>query len=109
MLDYQLGLHDVGVVADEIRKVKPQVTVVMLAEDTERSADALKSVDAFVAESDGPYYLLANGRNPTKEEAGTAPRGKAETPRSATSPSLEQVTWKARLSETETLLDWRPV
>jgi DNA-binding response OmpR family regulator len=51
-LDYQLGLHDGVVVADEIRKVKPQVTVVMLAEDTELSADALKSVDAFVAKSD---------------------------------------------------------
>jgi CheY-like chemotaxis protein len=59
VLDYQLGLLDGGGVADEIKRVKPQVPIVMLAEDMELSADALKSVDAFVAKSDGPYFLLA--------------------------------------------------
>jgi len=31
----------------------------MLAEDLELPADALKSVDALVAKSDGPHFLLA--------------------------------------------------
>ncbi len=31
----------------------------MLAEDMELSADALNSVDAFAAKSDGPHFLLA--------------------------------------------------
>ena len=59
VLDYQLGLLDGGVVATEIKKVKPQVPIVMLAEDVELPADALKSVDALVAKSDGPHFLLA--------------------------------------------------
>ena len=40
VLDYQLGLLDGGVVADEIKRVKPHVPIVMLAEDTELPADA---------------------------------------------------------------------
>jgi hypothetical protein len=57
VLDYQLGLLDGRVVAAEIKKVKPQVPIVMLAEDLELPADALKSVDALVAKSDGPHFL----------------------------------------------------
>jgi DNA-binding response OmpR family regulator len=57
--DYQLGLLDGGVVATEIKKVNPQVPIVMLAENVELPADALKSVDALVAKSDGPHFLLA--------------------------------------------------
>jgi DNA-binding response OmpR family regulator len=59
VLDYRLGLLDGVGVADEIKRVKPQVPIVMLAEDMELSADALNSVDAFVAKSDGPHFLLA--------------------------------------------------
>ena len=59
VLDYHLGLLDGGVVAAEIKKVKPQVPIVMLAEDVELPYDALKSVDALVAKSDGPHFLLA--------------------------------------------------
>jgi len=59
VLDYQLGLLDGGVVATEIKKVKPQVPIVMLAEDVDLPADALKSIDALVANSDGPHFLLA--------------------------------------------------
>jgi DNA-binding response OmpR family regulator len=59
VLDFQLGLLDGGVVAAEIKKLKPQVPIVMLAEDVELPYDALKSVDALVAKSDGPHFLLA--------------------------------------------------
>ena len=63
VLDYRLGLLDGGVVAAEIKKVKPQVPIVMLAEDVELPDDALKSVDALVAKSDGPHFLLASIRS----------------------------------------------
>ena len=63
VLDYQLGLLDGAVVAAEIKKVKPQVPIVMLAEDVELPHDALKSVDALVTKSDGPHLLLASVRS----------------------------------------------
>jgi DNA-binding response OmpR family regulator len=63
VLDYQLGLLDGGVVAAEIKKVKPEVPIVMLAEDVELPHDALKSVDAIVSKSDGPQLLLARVRS----------------------------------------------
>lgn len=63
VLDYRLGLLDGGVVAAEIKKVKPKVPIVRLAEDVELPDDALKSVDALVAKSDGPEFLLASLRS----------------------------------------------
>ena len=63
VLAYQLGLLDGGVVADEIKKVKPKVPIVMLAEEMEPPEDALNSVDALVARSDGPLSLLATIRS----------------------------------------------
>ena len=63
VLDYQLGLLDGGVVAAEIKKIKPEVPIVMLAEDVELPHDALKSVDAIVSKSDGPHLLLASVRS----------------------------------------------
>lgn len=59
VLEYQLGLLDGAVIAAEIKQVKPQVPIVMVAEDVELPEDALKSVDALVAKSDGPQFLLA--------------------------------------------------
>lgn len=59
VLEYHLGLLDGTVVADEIKQVKPQLPIVMIAEDVELPEDALKSVDALVAKSDGPHFLWA--------------------------------------------------
>src|ERR1700685_529766 len=59
VLEYQLGLLDGAVIAAEIKQVKPQVPIVMVAEDVELPEDALQSVDALVAKSDGPQFLLA--------------------------------------------------
>jgi CheY-like chemotaxis protein len=58
VLDYQLGLLDGGVVAAEIKKVKPQVPIVMLADYAELPVEALKCVDALVAKSDVAHSLL---------------------------------------------------
>ena len=58
VLEYHLGLLDGVVVAHEIKQVRPQLPVVMLADCLELPDGALKSVDALVAKSDGPHFLL---------------------------------------------------
>lgn len=59
VLEYHLGLVDGAGVAAEIKKVKPQIPIVMLAEDLELPDGALKSVDALVTKSDGAHFLWA--------------------------------------------------
>ena len=63
VLDYHLELLDGGVVAAEIKKVKPNVPIVMLAQNLELPVGALKVVDALVVNSDGPDLLLATIRS----------------------------------------------
>jgi CheY-like chemotaxis protein len=58
VLDYQLGLLDGGVVAAEIKRVKPQVPIVMLADYMDIPVAARNSVDALVAKSDVAHCLL---------------------------------------------------
>jgi hypothetical protein len=62
VLEYHLGLLDGSVVAAEIKQVRPKVPIVMLADHLELPDGALKSVDALVAKSDGPHFLLATVR-----------------------------------------------
>jgi DNA-binding response OmpR family regulator len=59
VLEYYLGLLDGAVVATEIKKVRPQLPIVMLTENSELPESALKSVDALVTKSDGPHFLWA--------------------------------------------------
>jgi DNA-binding response OmpR family regulator len=59
VLEYQLGLLDGAAVADEIKKAKPQLPIVMLVDDLDLPEGALKSVDALVAKSDGLHFLWA--------------------------------------------------
>jgi len=58
VLEYHLGLLDGVAVAHEIKQVRPQLPVVMLADCLELPDGALKSVDALVAKCDGPLFLL---------------------------------------------------
>jgi CheY-like chemotaxis protein len=58
ILEYHLGLLDGAAIADEIKKVRPQLPIVMLAENLELPEGALKSVDALVTSSDGPRFLV---------------------------------------------------
>src|ERR1051326_9447014 len=46
VLEYHLGILDGAVVATEIKKAKPQLPIVMLADHLELPDGALKSVDA---------------------------------------------------------------
>lgn len=58
ILEYHLGLLDGATVADEIKKIRPRLPIVMLAESLELPEGALKSVDALVTNCDGPRFLL---------------------------------------------------
>jgi DNA-binding response OmpR family regulator len=74
VLEYHLGLLDGAVVAAEIRKVKPQLPIVMLADHLELPEGALESVDALVTKADGAHFLWAtvhfvlNGRPAKRRE-----------------------------------------
>lgn len=59
VLEYHLGLLDGAVVAAEIKKVRPQIPIVMLVEHLELPDGALQSVDALVTKSDGAHFLWA--------------------------------------------------
>jgi len=59
VLEYHLGLTDGVTIADEIKRVRPEVPIVMVVDHIELPVDALKSVDALVVNSDGPHFLLA--------------------------------------------------
>jgi len=45
-------------VATEIKRLTPQVPIIMLSSDQEIPADVLKAVDAFVSKNDAPARLL---------------------------------------------------
>jgi DNA-binding response OmpR family regulator len=59
VLEYHLGLMDGATVAAEIKRVRPDLPIVMVADHVELPVDALESVDALVVNSDGPHFLLA--------------------------------------------------
>jgi DNA-binding response OmpR family regulator len=59
ILEYHLGLLNGATIADEIKQVRPEIPIVMLADHMELPDGALKSVDALVAKSDGAHFLLA--------------------------------------------------
>lgn len=58
VLEYHLGLLDGALVAAEIKKVKPQVPIVMLADHMELPESGLESIDALVTKADGDRFLL---------------------------------------------------
>ncbi len=59
VIEYHLGLLDGSDVAAEIKQVQPTLPVIMVADNVALPDGALKAVDAFVAKSDGPQFLLA--------------------------------------------------
>ena len=59
VLDYELSLLQGSAVAAEMKKVKPQVPIVLLTNHLELTDGALQSVDALVTKSDGPHFLWA--------------------------------------------------
>lgn len=78
VLDYHLGLLDGGVVAAEMKRVKPTIPIVMLAHHRDLPVSALKVVDALVAKSDGFELLAATVTsllNAKPEPPGKDPKG----------------------------------
>jgi DNA-binding response OmpR family regulator len=63
VLDYHLGLLDGETVAAEIKKIKPEMPIVMLAPGLDLPVSALSWVDALVPKADGPDLLLATIRS----------------------------------------------
>jgi DNA-binding NarL/FixJ family response regulator len=59
VIEYHLGLLDGAVVATEIKRVKPELPIVMVCDNVELPDDALKAVDAIVVKSDGQHFLVA--------------------------------------------------
>ena len=91
VLEHELGLLDGAVVAAEIKKIKPQLPIVMLVDSLELPDGTLKSVDAFVTRSDGAHFLWATvhfvmnvrrvkGPEETRRTETRAPRGNRQQP-----------------------------
>jgi len=59
VVEYYLGLLDGAVVADEIRRVRPQIPIVMVADPAGLPQDALKSVDTLVDQRAGGHLVWA--------------------------------------------------
>ena len=59
VLDYHLGLLDGTLVANEIKRLRPTIPIVMVADNLELPDGALNSVDALVTRSDGAHFLWA--------------------------------------------------
>ena len=59
VIEFHLGLLDGAVVASEIKRVKPELPIVMVCDNVELPKDALKAVDAIVVKSDGQHFLVA--------------------------------------------------
>jgi hypothetical protein len=59
VLEHHLGLLHGADFADVIKKVRPEVPIVLLTEDLELPDGALKCVDAVVTKADGAHFLWA--------------------------------------------------
>jgi DNA-binding response OmpR family regulator len=59
VLDYDLTLLSGAAVAAEMKKIKPQVPIVMLTDHLQLTDSTLRFVDALVTKSDGPHFLWA--------------------------------------------------
>ena len=70
VLEYHLGLMDSAVGAADIKKVKPRLPIVMLADNLDLPDGALKSVDALV------IHFVLNVK-PTQRTEGTLKAQKA--------------------------------
>jgi CheY-like chemotaxis protein len=81
VLEYHLGLLNGAVVAAEIKKVKPSLPIVMLADHLELPDGALKCVDALVIKADGVHFLwstvhfMLNVKPNPREQAPVRHRG----------------------------------
>src|SRR5271156_2045247 len=95
VLDYHLGLLDGALVANEIKRVRPTIPIVMLADSLELPYDALKSVDALVTRSDGAHFLWATVHFVLSVKPAQS-RGARHEPHSKRSPDPRDARFSAR-------------
>src|SRR5271163_399013 len=95
VLDYHLGLLDGAVVANEIKRVRPTIPIVMVADDLELPYDALNSVDALVTRSDGAHFLWATVHFVLNVKPAQSREGKPQL-RSKVSPDPKDTLFSAR-------------
>jgi DNA-binding response OmpR family regulator len=108
VFDYQLCLSDGSALAAEIKRVQPQLPIVMLAEDVELPDDALKFVNALVAKSDGPHFLLATVRsvlNPKPVQFADAEFGPQSSIRRQPTGNFQQRTQSRRVKTAESAMN----
>jgi CheY-like chemotaxis protein len=58
IVDYHMAEMNGHEIATEIKRLTPQVPIVMLSSDEEIPEHALKAVDAFISKNDAPSRLL---------------------------------------------------
>src|SRR5208282_1102498 len=94
VLEHHLSLLNGTAIADEIKRARPEIPIIVLVDHMELPAAALKSVDALVVKSDGAHFLWAtvhfvlnvkpsHRRRPAKSLVGGG-RGQATPSQSAT-------------------------
>ena len=59
LVEYRLCLSENAAVADEIKRVRLELPIIMLVDHLKLPQDALRSVNALVAKSDGDHILGA--------------------------------------------------
>jgi DNA-binding NarL/FixJ family response regulator len=59
LLEYHLGPQDASVIASEIKQLRPDVPIVMLAEPEELPASSRNVVDVLVSKSAPPHFVWA--------------------------------------------------
>jgi DNA-binding response OmpR family regulator len=79
VLDYHLGFLDGTLVANEIKRLRPTIPIVMLADNLELPDGALNCVDALVTKSDGAHFLWATVHFVLNVKPAQSRDGKVET------------------------------
>ena len=59
VLEHEIDFLDGAVIASELKRVRPQIPIVMVVDHMELPNGALQSIDALVVRSDGAHFLWA--------------------------------------------------
>ena len=96
VLDYHLGLLDGETVAAEIKKIRPEMPIIMLAPGLELPVITLSWVDALVPKTDGPDVLLATIRSVLEAKPITPGAANSEAFRNSTHATTEPTMGRQR-------------
>lgn len=77
IVDYHMPEMDGLEVAAEIRRIRPQVPIIMVSSDAEIPEQALQAVDAFISKDEAPRRLLPMINSICGEGSGEFPENRA--------------------------------